>query len=219
MQKRIMKIISYEAGPLPTSAYLVIDELTNKAVVIDVPPEAKDVIINLLADNNVEAKAIFLTHSHWDHCAEAGILHDEIKAPIYVNEKDEYRLLDPMENSIWELPFVIKPCKADAYYKSGQVINVGNMNFEIRETPGHTEGGVIIIERSQKVAFTGDTIFYESIGRADLPGGSYKMLMDSINNEILTLDDSYKLYPGHGPATDVKHERKYNPCLSDEQLS
>ena len=218
MQKRIMKIISYEAGPLSTAAYLAIDEATNKAVVIDVPPESKDLILKLLAENNAKVEAIFLTHSHWDHCAEAPQLKKELNIPVYVHKNDEYRLLDPMTHTIWPLPFNIEPLTPDKYFEDGQTIAIGNMNFEIRYTPGHTEGSVIIVEHKQKAAFTGDTIFNESVGRDDLPGGSKKALMDSINKQVLTLDDAYDLYPGHGPSTTVKHERTYNPCLSNEQL-
>ena len=102
---------------------------------------------------------------------------------------------------------------AENLVQDGEVLNLGGMEFEVLATPGHTKGGICYYNKENKFAFVGDTVFCESIGRTDLPGGSYKQILESIKNKILVLDDGVALLPGHGPQTSVGWERRRNPFL------
>lgn len=209
-----MKLIFDEFGPALTNTYIVIDESTNYAVVIDVPPSSLEFINRKLIENGAELKELWLTHSHWDHTADAPDLRDQHNVPVSLHENDEYRLLDPNAyTGGFPLPFEMRGIKADKYLKEGDELIIGHTKFRVLATPGHTEGGVIFVCDDKQTVIVGDTIFKQSIGRTDLPGGDYTQLMDSIVDKVLTLPDEFALYPGHGPRTTVGSERKMNSFI------
>lgn len=209
-----MILIYDEFGPALTNTYIVIDESTNYAVVIDVPPGSLEFINRTLIEKGAELKEIWLTHTHWDHTADAPDLRDQHNVPVYLHKADEYRLQEP--NSYtggFPLPFEMRGIKADKYLKEGDELLIGHTKFRVLETPGHTEGGIVFINDDDNKVIVGDTIFKQSIGRTDLQGGDFEQLMESIKDKILTLPDEYVLYPGHGPKTTVGSERKHNPFI------
>lgn len=210
-----MKIIKVEAGPVQTIGYLVIDESTGKSVVIDVPLDGSYKLVEAAKENNADICAIFLTHSHWDHLGETAELQKLTNARVYVHASDEYRLTEPNEHSIWKLPFKIEAVKYDKLFENGDYLQVGNMNFEVLHTPGHTEGGVCFVEHNEKVVFSGDTLFQDSIGRTDLPGGDIKTLLNSIREKLFSLPPDYTVFPGHGQPTTIGYEKKFNPFLNE----
>lgn len=209
-----MKLIYDEFGPALTNAYIVIDKSTNYAVVVDVPPGSLEFINRTLIENSAELKEIWLTHSHWDHTADAPELRDQHNVPVLLHKTDEYRLLEP-NNYVggFPLPFTMRGIKADKYIKENDKLILGHLQFRVIETPGHTEGGVIFVNDEHKTVIAGDTIFKQSIGRTDLQGGDFDLLIESIRTKILTLDDDYSLFPGHGPKTTVGSERHFNPFI------
>lgn len=206
-----MRIFDFEAGPILTKCYLVYDENTGIAVAIDSAPESANVYLDECSKKNLKLEKILLTHSHWDHFSDAKKIIDNSKASLLVHKKDEFRLLNPMKHTIFPLPFEIEPIKPDLFINENDVIEFGNLKLEVLHTPGHTEGGVCFVEHSQKVIFSGDTIFNQSIGRTDLPGGSLNVLLKSIKEKIFTLPDDYAIYPGHGDSTTVGEEKEFNP--------
>lgn len=189
-----MKIFTMPLGAYEANCYIVVNENTKQAVVID-PGAEPDKLKNFLAKNNLSVAAIFITHGHHDHIGALAALHAATKAPIYVHEADASRL----------------GMSADVLLKGGEIIEVAGMKFKTISTPGHTQGGCCFM--IQDHVFVGDSIFCETIGRTDLPGGSYKQLISALKTKILTLPETTKLYPGHGPATDVAWERRMNPFL------
>lgn len=209
-----MEIIPLECGPLATNCYILIDEFTKTALLIDCPPECCDAVLELSYEKDFKIEAILLTHSHFDHTADAPELKQVAGIPVYVHKGDEYRLLDPMNHTVFMLPFELDPVTPDGYLKHGDTILCGDMIVEVIHTPGHTEGSVAFVIHNKKLCFPGDTIFYEGIGRTDLPGGDEDKILDSINNRILTLPDDYIIFPGHGPRTNVGHEKSSNPYIS-----
>lgn len=209
-----MEIIPLECGPLLTNCYILLDEFTKTALLIDCPPESCDAILDLSYDKGFKIEALLLTHSHWDHTMDAIELKEIAGVPVYIHKDDEYRLLDPMSHTLMELPFELDPVTPDGYLKHGDTILCGDMIVEVIYTPGHTEGGVCFVIHNKKICFTGDTIFHESIGRTDLPGGNTDKLLNSINEKLMTLPDDYILFPGHGARTTVGHEKTSNPFLS-----
>jgi glyoxylase-like metal-dependent hydrolase (beta-lactamase superfamily II) len=215
-----MEIIPFECGPLATNCYLVIDDKSVGAgfesvpsIIIDAPPDAVLHIMPVIKDRNINVEKIILTHSHWDHTLDAAEIKRLTNARIYVHKEDEYRLLNPNETSIFKLPFEIESVNPDGYLEHGMKINCGSIVFEVIHTPGHTEGGICLINFENKIAFTGDTLFCGSVGRTDFPGGSWEQLMDSIEKYLLSLPDDIVVYSGHGELTTIGDEKMYNPFI------
>ncbi|MBI5324809.1 MAG: MBL fold metallo-hydrolase [Ignavibacteriae bacterium] len=217
-----MEIIPFECGPLATNCYLVIDNQTVGAgsesaptIVIDAPPDAVSHLLPVIKKRNLKIEKIILTHTHWDHTLDTAELKRYTNAPVYVHKNDEYRLLKPNETSIFKLPFEIEAVVPDIYLEDGMKINCGLLEFQVLHTPGHTEGGICLVNFENNVAFTGDTIFCRSVGRTDFPGGSTDTLLSSIKNKILTLPDDMMVYSGHGEPTTIGDEKKFNPFLDE----
>ena len=156
---------------------------------------------------------IMLTHGHFDHVlgvAELAAAYGGL--PVYMNPADKVTVdsnsyFSRMFNVDDPAPFMTSDIA------EGSIIKVGNLRFEVLETPGHTPGGVSYLERNEKILFSGDTLFAGSIGRTDLPGGDYDALMKSIFEKLMILDGDVKVIPGHGPASEIAQERTTNPFL------
>lgn len=205
-----MKIQTMPLGDLQTNCYIIINEETNQAVIID-PGAEPGKITDFINKNNLKIEAIFLTHGHADHLGALEKMREYTGAEVYVHEGDVPMLANAAHNlsSFIGKEKVCKP--AEHLVQDGDFINIAGLQFYVSHTPGHTKGGCCY--QVGEHLFVGDTIFCESIGRTDLPGGSYKQIISSINEKILTLPPETKIYPGHGPSTDVAWERKMNPFL------
>ncbi|HZV13272.1 MAG TPA: MBL fold metallo-hydrolase [Candidatus Kapabacteria bacterium] len=210
-----MFIFAFESGPLATIAYLVGDEAAGRAVIVDAPKDCAPRIKAVAEQRKIMVEKIILTHTHWDHTADAAELKNIFHAPICVHKNDEYRLLDPRAELI-QPPFPLAPVSPDVYLEEDQQISAGNLMFFVLFTPGHTEGSVCFYEPAQRVLFSGDTLFAGSVGRTDLRGGSWENLMESIHTKVLGLPDNVTVYPGHGPMTTIGEERMFNPFLTGE---
>lgn len=209
-----LKIHAFEAGPVATYGYLVVSEETNDGAIIDAPLDSADAIAEAAANAGVTPGALILTHTHWDHTGDAAELKRRFpEMLIYVHQNDEYRLIEPMKHTVWNLPFTIEGIHADRYLHHGDTITVGGICFQVIHTPGHTEGGICLYDATHKTLFAGDTLFAGSVGRTDLPGGAWETLVASINDRLLTLPDDTRVYPGHGPATTIGEERQSNPFV------
>ena len=206
-----MIIKCFTTGQLENNMYLVIDEKTKKAVLIDASaliPEITEAVKAYGAD----VEYILLTHGHFDHImgltelkkalnAKAVICHDDLIISDNINEFT--RLFGGLSESV--------PPVYEKFVKDGDIITVGDMQIKVINTPGHTEGGVCYLIEDK--LFSGDTLFRESVGRTDLFGGSFEKLLDSVKNKLFKLDDNITVYPGHGPATTIGYEKKHNEIL------
>lgn len=206
-----MKIIPVVAGLLETNCYLVANNQTQTSLLVDAPPDSVTQIFDILKEEQLELEAVLLTHSHWDHCADLAKIKKQTNAPIYVHILDKYRLENPMEHTIIPLDFEIEPCPPDYLIDKDETLNFKTSVVRVIQTPGHTEGSVVYIVDSLKSAFVGDTIFYLSVGRTDLPGGDSNLLQKSLNRLLNELPDDYKLFVGHYQETTVGFEKNYNP--------
>jgi glyoxylase-like metal-dependent hydrolase (beta-lactamase superfamily II) len=213
-----MKIYPIESGPVATFGYLVTDSEAKKAVLVDAPKDCIEPFLKVLKDENLTLEKILLTHSHWDHTADAAEIQRRTKAPIYLHKDDEYRAIEPEKYLGWKLPFQIEAIKIDEFLKEGDMITCGRWKFDVIHTPGHTEGGVCFIDHAMKLALVGDTLFQGSVGRTDLPGGDTETLLKSIHEKLLKLPDDYVVLPGHGEMTTIGEERANNPFLKPEFL-
>jgi glyoxylase-like metal-dependent hydrolase (beta-lactamase superfamily II) len=212
----MLQIQSFESGPVATLAYLVIDDTSHDAVIIDAPMESAQAIREAAEKAGATPRALILTHTHWDHTADAAELKKLYpEMLIYVHPDDEYRLADPMAHSVWKLPFTIEGVKADRHLRHGDTFALGRICFQVIHTPGHTEGGICLYEAGDGIIFVGDTLFEGSVGRTDLPGGSWNTLARSIADRLMTLPDEVRVYPGHGQTTTIGFERVSNPFVGD----
>lgn len=208
-----MRIKHYIAGPIETNCYLLVDDETKRCALVDAPPEASELVLPFLAKENLLLESILLTHSHWDHSADAAKLRRETGASVYVHPDDEYRIVEPNMHSIFRLPFDLEPCRSAELLSDGMNLNIGSIGLVALHTPGHTEGGVCFVCNDAKTVLCGDTIFCESIGRSDLPGGDSDLLLHSIKTKLYCLPDSFILLPGHGTQTSIGFEKENNPFI------
>lgn len=210
----MLSIVSFTLGPVMTNAYLIADPQTGEAIAID-PADDGEVIVREAVQRGWRIGSIWLTHAHFDHLAGAGAVADGVDPPPPVAMHAEDYPLWRMQGGAPFFGMHIDPGPEPTIdLTHGQVLRVGNNRIEVRHAPGHTRGHVIFWCSAEAVAFCGDVIFQDSIGRTDLPGGDYHTLIDSIQKQILSLPDETRLLCGHGPETSVGRERKWNPFLS-----
>lgn len=203
-------------GMLQVNCYILGCERTREAIVVD-PGDNAAAILAALKRHDLKLMLILGTHGHFDHLLACRPLQEATGAPFRLHPAD-HPLAEAMQRTCiaWlgynpgESPTV------DGDLTPGEVIKVGDIALEIRHTPGHSPGGVTLVDHAGRRAFTGDALFSGSIGRTDLPGSSQKALLDGIHREILTLPDDYAVFSGHGEASTVGIERRTNPYLNGQ---
>jgi hydroxyacylglutathione hydrolase len=211
----MLEIVTFVLGPVDTNTYLIADSQSGEAVVIDPAWDGQE-IADEAARRGWRIVGIWLTHAHFDHLGGSAGLAQIVNPPPPV-------ALHAADMPLWEarggaalFGFHIDPGpRPSVDLAHGQKLRVGGLDFEVRHAPGHTPGHVIFYCPAEKVIFCGDVIFWGSIGRTDLPGGSYQALIHNIHEQILTLPDETRLLSGHGPETDVGQERRENPFLTN----
>jgi len=199
-------------GPLQCNCSVIGDETTREAMVIDPGDDIEDVAA-IISKHNLKVKQIVITHAHIDHVGGAMKLRALTGAPILLNQND-YALLKMIDvQATWvgmESPGEVK---IDAELAHGENLSAGSLSANVLHTPGHSEGSVCLYFPAEKLLIAGDTLFAGSIGRTDLPGGSFEKIMRSLHQRVLALPDDTVVIPGHGPKTTVGDEREGNPYL------
>ena len=205
-----MQIISTHTGPITVNTYILHDG--KNAAIID-PGGNEKRLINYFKDNSLELKSIILTHGHFDHCGAVVPLKNAFGAKIYISEVDEEMLHDNVKSMAFHFGYNYEPCFADTVLRDRDIINLGFGSLEVLSTPGHTKGSLCFVCGSCNCVFTGDTLFNDSVGRSDFPGGDYDELLTSINNKLFILPSDMKVLPGHGAETTIIREKEENPFL------
>ena len=209
----IMKLETIVVGPFEVNCYVYWDEQTSDGVILD-PGGDEAEIIDRVGKHGVTPRAILLTHGHGDHIAAVEAVKDHYRIPLYIGKGDEKLLRDPSENVSLMYGKPIRAPEPDFVMTDEQSIQFGGVLLKALATPGHTEGGMCFLDEREACLFCGDTLFWGSVGRTDLPGGSTAVLLESIRSRILSLPDDVICYPGHGSETTVGAERVNNPFLT-----
>jgi glyoxylase-like metal-dependent hydrolase (beta-lactamase superfamily II) len=197
----------FVTGPLETNTYLVADRDAGEALVID-PGGDPGEILAFLAKERLTCRYIVNTHGHFDHISGNRALKSATGASLLVHEGDLPMLAEAVTHARLFMMRAENSPPADALIADQGEVRVGSVTLRALHTPGHSPGGVTLVLPG--IAFCGDLVFYGSVGRTDLPGGSERVLLDSIRRHILTLPDDTVLYPGHGPETTVGLEKRQN---------
>ena len=201
-----MILKTFREPPIDNNNYLLIDEVSKEAALIDcsaVEPELK----KTLDEYGAKLKYILLTHGHFDHVA--GIRPTNAKIVMHKNDLRELSKANqylPM----FGIPEITIP-NIDIFVDDGDVLTLGNNEIKVIHTPGHTQGGVCYLV--DNMLFSGDTIFKEAVGRCDLEGGDFDLIVESIESKIFTLPKDIIIYPGHGPSSTVGWEKEHNRFL------
>jgi len=206
-----VKVHAFTVGPLQSNSYLLADEVTREAALFD-PGMESEPVADILARERLIVTAIINTHGHFDHVFGNAYFKAKTGAPLLMHRAD-LDLVKRLEEQSLYFGFRATPSPPpDRFLEEGDEVRVGGIRLRVLHTPGHSPGGICLV--TDGTAVVGDTLFAGSIGRTDLPGGSAETLLTSIREKLLTLPDDTVIYPGHGPATTIGHERRHNPFLT-----
>lgn len=199
-----MKIKHFVVGMISTNCYMVINEETKEAVVID-PAQRPKQMLEYAKENEIDVKAILLTHGHFDHIMGIDDFLKEYDIPVYVHEDDKETMEDSSLNLSRTYSF-----SDSVYLKDEEVLEIAGMMFKVIHTPGHTPGCACYYMESEKVLFSGDTLFEMSVGRTDFPNSSTKDLVRSVREKLFVLPDDVLVLPGHMGDTSIGYEKLHN---------
>ena len=202
-----MNIQKFTLGMYKSNCYIVYEN--GQAIVID-PGYESDEVINFIDQNKLNVLAIYVTHGHIDHVGGIKQIKDRYQAKVYAPLKDKIWFMSSNYNRLgYEIP-------VDTYIEDGFVLKLEEHAFTVMETPGHSEGGTILCDLNHDLCFSGDTLFFETIGRTDLPFSSFDDIVKSIKKMYQLLPNQTKLYPGHGRPTTIGHEKKFNMFVKEK---
>ena len=199
-------------GALQCNCSIFGDEQTRGAIVVD-PGDDIDQISEVLERHQLKAKAIIITHAHIDHVGGAQKLRALTGAPVYMNQRDQELLKMLDVQARWLGMETPARTEIDHPAEDGTVVQLGPAAFHILHTPGHTQGSISLWIPQQEKLVAGDTLFRDSIGRTDLPGGDGRQILASIKTRLLDLPEETVVIPGHGPKTTIGREKERNPFL------
>ena len=210
----MLEIVNFVLGPVATNTYLIADLDSQQAAVID-PAVDEPAVMQEAEKRGWKVGQLWITHAHFDHFGGVAGLARQVGSSLLI-------ALHPLDMPLWQADgsaalfgmHIPTPPQPSLQLAHGQVLQLGNSRIEVRHVPGHSPGHVVFYCAEESVMFCGDTIFWGSVGRTDLPGGDGALLVRSIREQILILPDETRLLPGHGEETTVAQERHWNPFLT-----
>ena len=206
-----IEIKSMTLGMVATNCYLIINKENKEALLVD-PADNALRISNVIEENGCTLKAILLTHGHYDHILAVEDVKKEYQIPVYACEKEAGTLLDPSANLSG---YGNRSCslKADILLEDLQAFEAAGFSVQMLHTPGHTPGSCCYYLKDEGILFSGDTLFYGSVGRTDFPGGSTAQIVESLHRLTDSLPEETEVYPGHDISTTIGYEKRYNPFV------
>jgi hydroxyacylglutathione hydrolase len=209
-----MKIDRLVLGEFETNCYIVRrDEKAADCLIIDTGLDAGP-LLSFLDKQKMTPKALIITHGHIDHIAGVEILRTKFPSlPVYIHKLDAELLTDSVGNLSFMAGVSFDAGQADHTVDEPDVIDQAGIKLRVIHTPGHTAGGICLYSQPDGVVFVGDTLFADSVGRTDFPGGNMRQLIECIKEKLLTLPDDTVVYPGHGSRTTIGREKTHNPFL------
>ncbi len=212
-----MKIHMNTGGLAETNGYMVVDEASREAAIIDAPGDTTSTLLGLAKKNHWTVKYLLLTHGHWDHISDHKVVTDAFpQVKVMIHKLEEKKLLKP-GSLLFELPYAIEPRKADAYIEDGDKVHVGKLTLAAMHTPGHAEGHIVFYSNELNVLFAGDLLMAGAVGRYDFEDGDIELLKKSLHR-VMQLPDETRVMSGHGPATTIGQERNGNPFIREWEL-
>lgn len=205
------EVLRYIVGPVCTNCYLLVNHKTGELLVVD-PGDQAQLIEKQIEKTGAKPVAILLTHGHFDHAGAAEELADKYQISIYAHEAEKETLEDPRLN-LCGMIGEHKVYHADIFVKDEEILNLAGFSIRVFLTPGHTIGGCCYYIADEKILFSGDTLFQESVGRTDFPRGSASDLIRAIREKLMPLPDDVTVYTGHDESTLIGYERMHNPYL------
>ena len=206
-----LKVDQYVVGQVQTNCYVLVNAETKECLVID-PGAAAVQLAERIRRDGYKTVAVLLTHGHFDHAGAAEALAEDFGVKIYAHEAEKETLSDSRKNVSWMVG--AEECyHADEYVSDEQELDLAGFHIRVLHTPGHTEGGCCYYLPYEEVLFSGDTLFAQSVGRTDFPGGSMSQIVRSIKEKLMVLPEQTTVYPGHNDVTSIESERMYNPYL------
>ncbi len=200
----------FEVGPYLVNTYILGCLNTGQGAIID-PGYAGEMLLQRCRELGLTVQYILNTHGHIDHILENGLIKQETGARIVIHPADASMLTNPHHNlSAYFTEAIVTP-PADLFFEEGRTFRLGELDFQVLHTPGHSPGSVCLVH--DPIAIVGDVLFHDSVGRSDFPGGSHEMLLRNIREKLLPLGDHMRVFSGHGPDTTLGRERAENPFL------
>ena len=197
-------------GPVYTNCYFLKNKETGETLIVD-PADSPKRIFQKVEDMGAKPVGILLTHGHFDHVTAMEELRRDLGVPVYACEQEQAVLADPDKNLSVQFQGGGLHLKADMLLKDGETFEAAGYTFQMLHTPGHTEGSCCYYVKSERVLFSGDTLFEGSYGRIDFPTGSGRQMIHSVADILLNLPDDTNVYPGHMGYTTIADEKQYNP--------
>lgn len=206
------KIKMMVLGPVAANCYFLYDDETKDAIIFD-PADKAEVIIDYVEKENLNVKAVFLTHGHFDHVGAAREVCDKFNVKLYAHENEEAVVSNPEYNLSSKMGRKNISIHLDKKLKDEEIVNIAGFSCKVLHTPGHTIGGACYYFEKLGILISGDTLFACSVGRSDFPGGSMSELVRGIREKLMILPDNTKVYPGHGEETEIGFEKTHNPFI------
>lgn len=212
-----MKIKIFEFNPIAVNTYVLYDK-TGECVIVDPAcfyPNEQEALVNFINDKKLVVKHILNTHLHFDHVFGVNFVEKQFGVKMQAHKADEF-LLETMNEQLAMFGFSPNGDYVPTvgkYIDENDTIEFGNQKLSIMHVPGHSPGSIVFYNKEQNVAVSGDVLFNGSIGRTDLPQGNHQQLIEGIKTKLLVLPPDTVVYPGHGPATNIKGEMRSNPFL------
>ena len=210
----MLNVRAYPLGYIQTNCY-VVSNSEKHCLIVD-PGGDGDKLIGELKKLNMKPVAILLTHAHFDHIGAVDQVRDAYEIPVYIHTAEKKWLMDPAKNGSGkyaEIPSIVVK-EADVLIQQESKLDIGSFSCQVFHTPGHSPGSVTFYFKDDEFALVGDTLFQNSVGRTDLPGGNEAELLKSIHSKLLSLPETTIIYPGHGAATTIEDEMTSNPFLN-----